>query len=534
MAGVVIQKAVIEVEFDDLNKAQLALKKAGVEMVDFGKQADKAKGGTKGFGSSIGDLSEKLDKKLEQGLGRAFKATDRLASILGQAGTVAAVVGIAVSGLAAAYLALKDKTAAANVELAKATAGFLDQAAAASFAASVVDELANAHGRTIAQMKASALAKVVLEKATKAASIAIATEAKIRSDIESSKWGTAALIGLNLKLAKAKDASTLATQNLANATGDLNRKNKETFVDALPSFIQAGVISAKQAATDIGAAYDQVEADVTSSFEAWKNSANASQRDVAKTAKQAASETLDAWLMTFDAMRAAGGGLDAVLFGEAVERFDAGSASMLAMAEVTDELSDALDRLGAASAGMQTEMADSQGIVLDWGHAVDTVAVPAAVAITEGVTAAAFAAIAHGASFKDVLNDFLEAKSLEFTVSALGEVAKGIAASFLNPGLAGSHFAAAAAFGVAATAAGAGVALTGGFNGPTAASEGGGEREAFTGGADTGPDRSTAGGGVTETNINLNFAAGAGMSRIERAQTAQEVIGLMREAGASV
>ena len=522
MAGVVIQKAVIEVEFDDLNKAQLALKKAGVEMVDFGKQADKAKGGTKGFGSSIGDLSEKLDKKLEQGLGRAFKATDRLQSIMGQAGTVAAVAGAAFVALQAIAKAMGDAFDQGAADIERAEKGLFDVAKAAEVAKAATTDMQKAidEGSLLSVEKAIQLAKLRDQIATKSAQREIFLRLKVAAATEASFFSLTKTAAIQEAVGKSAEAQFVAgaearSAQIAKLTDDIRKLGKSDlpFAGAITSL----AFTLDDAISRLGDGSDELNT------------------RAARGSKEAASAFLKSWQSAANEVRfqlgLVGAQFDTLAQHEFFQEetpFDRMKASALEAFRVVADVG------GAAFEDFTHAVDESASATDAWGNAVTTVAVPAAVAITEGVTAAAFAAIAHGASFKDVLNDFLEAKSLEFTVSALGEVAKGIAASFLNPGLAGSHFAAAAAFGVAATAAGAGVALTGGFNGPTAASEGGGEREAFTGGADTGPDRSAAGGGVTETNINLNFAAGAGMSRIERAQTAQEVIGLMREAGASV
>jgi hypothetical protein len=54
-------------------------------------------------GRSIGDLSESLDKGLENSVGRAFKATDRLNSIVGQIGGAFGLATLAVTGAVAIY-----------------------------------------------------------------------------------------------------------------------------------------------------------------------------------------------------------------------------------------------------------------------------------------------------------------------------------------------------------------------------------------------------------------------------------------------
>ena len=63
---------------------------------------------------TAGDLGEKFDKFAEQKVGRVFKATDRLNSILGQVKGAFGLVGIAVGGLAAAYTALTKSTTGAT------------------------------------------------------------------------------------------------------------------------------------------------------------------------------------------------------------------------------------------------------------------------------------------------------------------------------------------------------------------------------------------------------------------------------------
>ena len=70
---------------------------------------------------------------------------------------------------------------------------------------------------------------------------------------------------------------------------------------------------------------------------------------------------------------------------------------------------------------------------------------------------------------------------------------------------------------------------TGGFNGPSdagGAEDTAAEGDAFTGGGDTGQDRTE--GGTQETVINVNLTAGSRpLLRIEQAQMAQELRGIM-------
>ena len=64
---------------------------------------DSVAGGASSATATIGNLSESLDKGLENSVGRAFKATDRLTSIIGQATGALGLASLAVTGLTTVY-----------------------------------------------------------------------------------------------------------------------------------------------------------------------------------------------------------------------------------------------------------------------------------------------------------------------------------------------------------------------------------------------------------------------------------------------
>ena len=85
----------------NINVTVSGAEKAEKQLEDVGKSARKAgdgakKGGKefKELGKGIGDVSENMDKRLEDSVGRSFKGFDRLTSIIGQAtGALALVTG---------------------------------------------------------------------------------------------------------------------------------------------------------------------------------------------------------------------------------------------------------------------------------------------------------------------------------------------------------------------------------------------------------------------------------------------------------
>jgi hypothetical protein len=84
----------INVKVSGSEKAEKQLEGVGKAAKKAGDGAKKAGGEFKGFGDKAGDVSENLDKNLEQSVGRSFKGFDRLTSIVGQAtGALALVTG---------------------------------------------------------------------------------------------------------------------------------------------------------------------------------------------------------------------------------------------------------------------------------------------------------------------------------------------------------------------------------------------------------------------------------------------------------
>lgn len=80
-----------------------AADKAAASFTRAGASAAKTTQATQGLIGKAGELGEALDKNLEQRYGRIFKATDRVRSIMGQLTGALGLVGLAVTGAAAAY-----------------------------------------------------------------------------------------------------------------------------------------------------------------------------------------------------------------------------------------------------------------------------------------------------------------------------------------------------------------------------------------------------------------------------------------------
>ena len=109
---------------------------------------------------SIGQLSEALDQKLEGSVGKAFKATDRLNSIVGQVTGAIGLAGLAVSGIIGAYKLLtagSDQAAKAQKIVADRIKAVKEEAAAA---ARKVNELAAAQGGSAGFLSGPELAQL--------------------------------------------------------------------------------------------------------------------------------------------------------------------------------------------------------------------------------------------------------------------------------------------------------------------------------------------------------------------------------------
>lgn len=484
MAGSAIVKAVIEVKYDDLEKAQLALKKTGVEAVAFGEQAKKAKGGTGGLTQSVGDLSEKLDKGLENSLGRAFKATDRLSSIMGQVTAAAGLVGVAVSAGVAIYNAFaaeSQRLAEEQRELAEAlkeqAAAELDRAAAAADrAASAYQGLAKSakvalHALTVDAMLQSGDHAAAIERAKR-------QQKSVLAEIDAAEWkiqrneAKAADLESRLNLIRgSEDAHVLsgarkaieAEQKAAIATAEAAARVVETKREELES-----------ANTDLNAAIgrqqtliDSISTDTFGpEFSPTATTARARTvaRDTVNIFAEATDEIAYQWERLPDRIEVA------------LRDWEPLTAWSDSFKPAIADLADALDQdIGGALLSLNAAFEEAAANAKPLDDALASLESTFA-ASGEAAAAAAFDAIVYGDSFASVLNDFAEQQTKMAVISAAMETAKGIAASFVNPALAESHFAAAAAFAATAAVAGAATVATGGFNGSAggAGGDGGG------------------------------------------------------------
>lgn len=119
-----------------------------------------------------------------------------------------------------------------------------------------------------------------------------------------------------------------------------------------------------------------------------------------------------------------------------------------------------------------------------------------------GLAEAAYSSLLFGESFKESVGEILIALGRQSAVQSLIETAKGTAALFTNPALAGNHFAAAGLFAGAAVAAGtAGKALGGGGGGGTSGSS----ATSPTGTPQTAPSPQREEAESTPMIFNINF-----------------------------
>ena len=119
-----------------------------------------------------------------------------------------------------------------------------------------------------------------------------------------------------------------------------------------------------------------------------------------------------------------------------------------------------------------------------------------------GLAEAAYSSLLFGESFKESVGEILIALGRQSAVQSLIETAKGTAALFINPALAGNHFAAAGLFAGAAVAAGtAGKALGGGGGGGTSGSS----ATSPTGTPQTAPSPQREEAESTPVIFNINF-----------------------------
>jgi len=93
----------INVKVSGSEKAEKQLEGVGRSARKAGEGAAKAGGEFKSFGTKAGDVSENLDKQLEQSVGRSFKGFDRLTGIVGQATGAMALMTGAVTLLKVGY-----------------------------------------------------------------------------------------------------------------------------------------------------------------------------------------------------------------------------------------------------------------------------------------------------------------------------------------------------------------------------------------------------------------------------------------------
>jgi hypothetical protein len=171
-------------------------------------------------GRSIGDLSESLDKGLENSVGRAFKATDRLNSIVGQVGGAIGLATLAVTAMVAAYefatKALNKNTAAqkfANSVRNQATREIDAYLAAYAQMPGATDEQVAAHVKEAAAVEAAnrhhAEAAALLDAAKRARDGAALA---VRSHTESLRHNVRNSVELGIVLTKREAAQKRVEQ----------------------------------------------------------------------------------------------------------------------------------------------------------------------------------------------------------------------------------------------------------------------------------------------------------------------------------
>ncbi|PHR17670.1 MAG: hypothetical protein COA38_20610 [Fluviicola sp.] len=544
----VIQKTKIEVDFSDLNKLDVKLNSSGKAAEDFGDSVSRTSKSTESFGRSIGDISEKLDKKLDKGLGRAFKATDRLNSILGQFAAVGAIATAAIGVLAGAYAALRDSSAKADAELANVTAGLISQAKAAELAKNAVADLGKVSVRTFSQIVATAQAQARVSAAQ--AVLVVATEKTINAESKLAKErerqarksasdhsGANTIIidnetargrkieKIEEEIAKARALGVKAQQAVADAVGTLSRAEDEGVFERLPQFLRTALVEAESFADglrgDVGGAIGDVAAAGDAWLKSWQKNTRAAAsatKEMTEAEAKAIGEAAAAQLRSLIALQE--------ITGPIVAQQEADR--LLVIADAAAEEARSLNALADIVARITKEQTAAAKSSAEWASAIDETGKALSRSADDALNAALTTAI-YGGSFKDATNDILEALTIEAGVQGLKQLALGFGAAAIGSPTAPGHFKSAAVWGAVGVAGAIGTAATGGFNGPTEEDEED-DSAAFTGAGDTGPDRSGGGGGQTVTNVNLNLFAAPG-TRIDRARDGQALRSLLRDAG---
>ncbi|MBL4769564.1 MAG: hypothetical protein JKY61_00070, partial [Planctomycetes bacterium] len=466
MAGEVIQKTKIEVDFSDLTKLDVALDKSGKEATEFGQTVNKASKSTEGFGRSIGDISEKLDKKLDKGLGRAFKATDRLNSILGQFAAVGAIATAAIGVLAGAYSTLRDKSAKVDAELANVTAGLISQAKAAELAKNAVVDLGKVSLKTFSQIVATAqaqarvsAAQAVLVVATERVIIAESKLAKERarqaSKAASDHSGLNTIIidnetergrkveKIEAEVAKARALGVKATQSIADAVGNLSRAENEGVFEQLPQFLRTALVEAESFASGLRGDVGGAIGDVAAAGDAWLNSWQKNTRAAASATKEmteaeakAIGEAAAAQLRSLMALQE--------ITGPIVAQQEADR--LLVIADAAAEEARSLNALADIVARITKEQSAAAKSSAEWTSAIDETGKALSRSADDALNAALTTAI-YGGSFKDATNDILEALTIEAGVQGLRQLALGIAAATIGSPTAPGYFKSAAVWG---------------------------------------------------------------------------------------
>jgi hypothetical protein len=193
-----------------------------------GKSAEKAGKQTSTLGQSVGDLSEKLDKDLDQSVGRAFKGFDRINSIVGQVGGTLGLGALAVAGLSTAYDHLVKPMLESTKRMKEQEAQLARLQAAAEDAARAMSALASEVGaniealspediqrqtvfvKSIEQLE-SQLASAIGAQAVAARQAAAAERSVVRAEIAKDQaWTVAAMRGAKEAEATARDAAARA------------------------------------------------------------------------------------------------------------------------------------------------------------------------------------------------------------------------------------------------------------------------------------------------------------------------------------
>lgn len=447
---------------------------AGVRNI--GQAAKKSEGEVDGLATRVGQLSEKLDRDLEDGLGKSFRAFDRVTGVIGQVTNVFALLsGTVIAGLITEFANLTGKTKEQEEaqraleerteelkrrfeEARSAVEGFASQLGKSRFELDTQLQLQVIQSQRLIKFdeQRADFALRQLEIANETLQSTRAQREELEKRVAGARLDHQATLTARKMLHKLRLVEADAAEKVA--------ENEAKFRDASNKILERQIglqnklADERQMQAELDAANEEILRDIAKErADVRSNVASAAERE-----REAVRQAIDDMLF----MEEVGETWDDVLgtVDELTEKL--GEDMVDALAGLEDRLDRARDA-GLEQADAMHAQLDAIAIFSDEMQRVETMLV----GVRQGLAAAAVDALIFGQSFEHGVNLVAQAAVREAGIGVLLETAKGLAAlaqSIFYPpagAAATAHFAAAGVYAGIAAVAGVTAAATGGLGG---------------------------------------------------------------------